>query len=86
MDNDDMRRGVPTNHKVYGDAAAILAGDALLTDAFNLIVREGRIVGIKDATLLDIIDNLSRAAGSEGMIQGQMIDMEAKGSEDIKLE
>lgn len=86
MDNDDMRRGVPTNHKVYGDAAAILAGDALLTDAFNLIVREGRIVGIKDATLLDIIDNLSRAAGSEGMIQGQMIDIEAKGSDDIKLE
>ncbi len=86
MDNDDMRRGVPTNHKVYGDATAILAGDALLTDAFNLIVREGRKAGIKDATLLDIIDNLSRAAGSDGMIQGQMIDVEAQGSDDIKLE
>lgn len=86
MDNDDIRRGVRTNHKVYGDAAAILAGDALLTDAFNLIVAEGKSVGITDGTLLDIIDNISYAAGSHGMIKGQMIDIGIDGDDDLELE
>ncbi len=86
MDNDDIRRGVRTNHKVYGDATAILAGDALLTDAFSLIVAEGKRAGIADGTLLDIIDNISCAAGSHGMIRGQMIDIGVNGNDDIGLE
>lgn len=72
MDNDDMRRGRPTNHKVYGEAVALLAGDALALDAFALLSEntalppEARVVAV---TLL------SRAAGSLGMCRGQTVDM-----------
>lgn len=86
MDDDDLRRGVPTNHKVYGEATAILAGDALLTDAFNLIVRNGRLSGIADKTLLDIIDDVSRAAGLQGMVKGQLKDMEVENNGETTFE
>ena len=77
MDNDDFRRGVPTNHKVFGEAMAILAGDALLTLAFGLVAEnfrsrpEGRLA----AVLADIAD----AAGSRGMVGGQVADLESEG-------
>jgi len=75
MDDDDMRRGFPTNHKVYGEAVAILAGDGLLTDAFNVLANDKNL----DAeTRLRLIRLLSAAAGSIGMIEGQMLDMEAE--------
>ena len=86
MDDDDLRRGVPANHKIYGEATAILAGDALLTDAFNLIIKNSRPRGISGETLLDIIDNISHAAGSHGMIKGQSIDLEIEGNDEITLE
>lgn len=71
MDNDDLRRGKPTNHKVFGEATATLAGDALLTDAF----RVASDPVIPDATALAAVRLLSDAAGKNGMIGGQMIDM-----------
>jgi len=78
IDNDDMRRGRPTCHKVYGEAAAILAGDALLTAAFELIAR----TGIKEkGVLLGVTLELARAAGSTGMIGGQMVDIDSEGKD-----
>ncbi|MEK4147380.1 polyprenyl synthetase family protein [Robertmurraya sp. FSL W8-0741] len=72
MDNDDLRRGRPTNHKVYGDAFAILAGDALLTYSFQLIAETAE-VGAE--TKLKLIRELSVAAGAEGMVGGQVADI-----------
>jgi geranylgeranyl diphosphate synthase type II len=70
MDNDDLRRGRPTNHKVYGDAMAILAGDALNTLAFETIARK-----ISDPALAaKLILELATATGMEGMIGGQVLD------------
>ena len=78
MDDDDLRRGQPTNHKKYGEAVAILAGDALLTLAFQVMsdVRY-RAVCSTDA-LLQATHELSCAAGSTGMVGGQMLDLEGE--------
>ena len=76
IDNDDLRRGSPTCHKAFGEAAAILAGDALLTAAFGMIATtETR----NRSAVLSAIAELSKAAGSIGMIGGQMIDIESEG-------
>jgi geranylgeranyl diphosphate synthase type II len=75
MDNDDLRRGKPTNHKVYGEATALLAGDALLTEAFFLL---GRDYQSEPATALKLVQMLSLAAGVRGMVGGQAIDLKAK--------
>jgi len=81
MDDDDYRRGVLTNHKVHGEAAAILAGDALLTEAFR-IMTDSRVVSSMDpAVVLDVIHDISGAAGAPGMVGGQMADVEAEGKE-----
>lgn len=72
MDDDDLRRGKPTNHKVFGEAYAVLAGDGLLTDAFMLCANNDK-VDIK--TALSAVKVLSESAGSYGMVQGQAIDM-----------
>ncbi len=72
MDDDDYRRGKLTNHMVYGDAVAILAGDALLTLAFTVILRQ-KVVSAE--TLLRVVDEISRAAGAEGMVGGQVLDL-----------
>lgn len=72
MDNDDLRRGKPTNHKVFGEATAILAGDGLLTDAFNII---SSIKNIDDKLKIKAIEILSDRAGSNGMVSGQIADM-----------
>lgn len=69
MDNDDLRRGKPTCHKVFGEATAILAGDALLTLAFEVLC----------STNLKIIQTLSHAAGPFGMVQGQAFDCASEG-------
>lgn len=76
MDDDALRRGVPTNHTIFGEAAAILAGDALLTDAFHVIVSEGLSSGTDPALLCEVIRDISQAAGSRGMIRGQAIDLQ----------
>ncbi|HJV65741.1 MAG TPA: farnesyl diphosphate synthase [Geomonas sp.] len=76
MDDDDFRRGNPTNHKVYGEATAILAGDALLTEAFILLSREE---GGDAAAKLKVIQEIGTASGSRGMVGGQVVDMESEG-------
>ena len=76
MDNDDYRRGKLTNHKVFGDGMAVLAGDALLTLAFEVI---GRQEHTDPATLLRTVQEISTAAGMNGMVGGQAIDLESEG-------
>ncbi|EFR40234.1 polyprenyl synthetase [Selenomonas sp. oral taxon 137 str. F0430] len=75
MDNDDYRRGKLTNHKAYDEGTAILAGDALLTLAFTVILRQQDVPAER---LLRIVDEISRSAGAEGMVGGQMLDLEAE--------
>ena len=77
MDNDDLRRGRPTNHKVYGEALAILAGDALCTIAFHVLAR---LPHATPAVKLRLIEELALASGTEGgMIAGQVHDIEGEG-------
>jgi len=77
MDNDDFRRGVPTNHKVFGEATAILAGDALLTLAFRLVADNARTSNI--SALQEVVVDIADAAGHGGMVAGQVADLEAEG-------
>ena len=79
MDDDDFRRGRPTNHKVFGEANAILAGDALLTEAFRLLADAGANRGLAPAACLRVIETVARCAGSQGMVGGQVVDMESEG-------
>jgi geranylgeranyl diphosphate synthase type II len=78
MDNDDYRRGRLTNHKVFGEAIAILAGDALLTLAFKLIALNGARTG--DARIIaTLVTDIADAAGTDGMVGGQVVDIESEG-------
>jgi geranylgeranyl diphosphate synthase, type II len=81
MDNDDFRRGRPTCHKVYGDAIAILAGDGLLTMAFEVLSdpRHAKVASAKN--LLAITKEIATASGVFGMVGGQVVDMESEGKE-----
>lgn len=74
MDNDDLRRGRPTNHKVYGEAMALLAGDALLTAAFETVLVN--TAGLSAAQVLTGLKVLAISAGAQGMIGGQVMDIE----------
>jgi len=85
MDNDDFRRGNPTNHKVFGDAVAILAGDALLTQAFILLSMPSSIANVPHDRILAVINEFAAAAGSRGMVGGQVVDMETEGKLDLDL-
>lgn len=76
MDNDDYRRGKPTNHKIFGEALAILAGDALLTQAFDIA---SNIKGLDPLKKVEIVKILAQAAGAVGMIKGQVLDIENEG-------
>ena len=77
MDNDDLRRGQPTAHKAFDEATAILAGDGLLTLAFDIL---SRTEAHPDAAIrIDLVSSLARAAGLGGMVGGQMLDLEAEG-------
>ncbi len=79
MDNDDYRRGNPTSHKVFGEALAILAGDALLTEAFSLMARGDLQVGLAAENRLRVISEIATAAGAFGMVGGQVDDVQAEG-------
>jgi geranylgeranyl diphosphate synthase, type II len=79
MDNDDLRRGKPTNHKVFGEAMAILAGDGLLTEAFNLLSRLETPESISAEVLKKIIRLIATASGCHGMVGGQTVDMQSEG-------
>ncbi len=76
MDNDDLRRGRPTNHKVYGEALAILAGDSLLTEAFHVVAQ----AKTQDSeVLLQVLADIALASGAQGMAGGQAIDLASEG-------
>lgn len=83
MDNDDLRRGRPTSHKVFGEGVAVLAGDALLTVAFEILARwkPTERYGLSDA-----VGELARAAGSRFLIGGQVADLEAEGKKSTKAQ
>jgi len=83
MDNDDLRRGKPTNHKIYGDAVAILAGDALLTEAFNVL--SGLRTYHKCENVLTTIEYIAKASGADGMVGGQVLDIENDGTSPGKV-
>lgn len=75
MDNDDLRRGKPTNHIVFGEAAAILAGDNLLNESFNVIAKDKNLSA---DVRIKLVETISAASGQSGMISGQMLDIEAE--------
>lgn len=81
MDDDDLRRGKPTSHKVFGEALAILAGDALLTEAFYLLTRPDLMRDVSPRRRLKAINQVARAAGSYGMVGGQVMDISSEGLE-----
>ena len=83
MDDDDFRRGRPTCHRAFDEGTAILAGDALLTMAFDLLSVENKGEGpkINDHLRLRMVQELARAAGWRGMVGGQQVDMDSEGSE-----
>lgn len=78
MDNDDLRRGKPTNHVVYGEALALLAGDGLLTRAFEIALYNSELVS---NIAIDALKIIASSAGAEGMIGGQVIDMQSEGKD-----
>jgi geranylgeranyl diphosphate synthase type II len=84
MDNDDYRRGKLTNHKVYGEDIAILAGDGLLTYAFEFIATQTQ--NVPPQQVLQTIAHLARAAGAAGLVGGQVVDLESEGKTDVSLE
>ena len=78
MDNDDMRRGKPTNHKVFGEAVAILAGDGLLTEAFRVMAKTP-MGKSKPESLLKVICLVAQGSGYQGMVGGQVTDIQSEG-------
>jgi geranylgeranyl diphosphate synthase type II len=79
MDNDDYRRGMPTSHRVFGEGIAILAGDALLTEAFHLLSRPEFTRDDNTEKRLQVINLIARAAGTAGMVGGQVMDLQGEG-------
>lgn len=84
MDNDDYRRGKLTNHKVYGEDVAILAGDGLLAYAFEFIATQTQQV--PPDRVLRVIGHLGRAVGAAGLVGGQIVDLESEGKPDVSLD
>ncbi|MCC5629139.1 polyprenyl synthetase family protein [Nostoc sphaeroides CHAB 2801] len=85
MDNDDYRRGKLTNHKVYGEDVAILAGDGLLALAFEFVAIQTP-QSVNRELVLQVIARLGRALGAAGLVGGQVVDLESEGKSDISLE
>jgi geranylgeranyl diphosphate synthase type II len=81
MDDDDMRRGKPTSHKVFGEAVALLAGDGLLTEAFHVMTSPDFLNRVRPDALLAAIALIAQAAGYEGMVGGQVVDIQSEGKE-----
>ncbi|MCK4436502.1 polyprenyl synthetase family protein [bacterium] len=86
LDNDDERRGRPSCHKAFGEDIAVLAGDALLTLAFDLLSRNGQVEGVKKEEALSIIEEITRAIGTRGMIGGQVDDLKLEDITQPQLE
>lgn len=86
MDDDDLRRGKPSNHKQFDEATAILAGDALLTEAFGLMSAASIVKGLPADRVLRAIFVLAKASGAGGMVGGQTVDMAFTGRDDVPLD
>lgn len=86
MDDDDLRRGRPTCHKVYGEATALLAGDGLLNLAFELLSDETQYESLSAQEILAVIKAVSNASGVYGMIGGQAIDLACENRDDVTME
>ncbi len=84
MDNDDFRRGKPTNHKVFGDDIAILAGDGLLAYAFEYVAVHTK--GVPAERLLSVVARLGHAVAATGLVGGQVVDLDSEGDTEVTLE
>ncbi|KAH6827258.1 geranylgeranyl pyrophosphate synthase 1 [Perilla frutescens var. hirtella] len=84
MDNDDLRRGKPTNHKVFGEDVAVLAGDAMLAFAFEYVATATR--GVPAARIVRVLGELAKSIGSEGLVAGQVVDICSEGMAGVGLE
>ncbi|KAF6134708.1 hypothetical protein GIB67_002109 [Kingdonia uniflora] len=84
MDNDDLRLGKPTNHTVFGEAIAVLAGDALLALAFEHIANATH--GVSSTRIVRVIRELAKVIGSEGVVAGQVADIQSSGLANVSLE
>ncbi|KAG4157230.1 hypothetical protein ERO13_D02G049600v2 [Gossypium hirsutum] len=84
MDNDDLRRGKPTNHKVFGEDIDVLAGDALLDFAFEHVAVS--IVGVTPGRIVRAIGELAKSIGAEGLVTGQVMDINSEGLTDVGLD
>lgn len=86
MDNDDLRRGKPTNHKVFGEDVAILAGDALLALAFEHLANATPLGQVPPGRIVRAVGELARAIGAQGLVAGQVVDIKSEGIEDVGIE
>ncbi|KAL3514602.1 hypothetical protein ACH5RR_027319 [Cinchona calisaya] len=84
MDNDDLRRGKPTNHKVFGEDVAVLSGDSLLAFAFEYIVTATK--GVSPSRVLSAVGELAKSIGTEGLVAGQVVDLASTGKTNIGLD
>lgn len=84
MDNDDFRRGKPTNHKLYGDDVAILAGDALLSEAFHHVASQTK--GVPAERVVKVLAALGKCVGAEGLAGGQVLDIKSEGKADVNMD
>ncbi|MBI5440237.1 MAG: polyprenyl synthetase family protein [Deltaproteobacteria bacterium] len=81
MDDDELRRGKPTNHVLFGDGIAILAGDALLTDAFAVLASDEVAASTSPELIVKVVGELARGAGTGGMVAGQALDLTSEGKD-----
>lgn len=86
MDDDDLRRGRATCHKQFDDATAILAGDGLLTHAFEVLAKSGQEHGLNENQIVESVGALANAAGPAGMVGGQMADLQSETLTDVSVE
>ncbi|GLT39088.1 hypothetical protein SLA2020_132960 [Shorea laevis] len=84
MDNDDLRRGKPTNHKVFGEDIAVLAGDALLSFAFEHM--SASTIGVTPERIVRAVGELAKSIGTEGLVAGQVVDISSEGLADVGLD
>ncbi|HDG97727.1 MAG TPA: polyprenyl synthetase family protein [Desulfobacterales bacterium] len=78
MDDDELRRGVPTNHIIFGEAVALLAGDGLLTEAFRLMCSSESLKSVSAESIVKVVELVAEAAGYKGMVGGQVADIQAE--------
>ncbi|CBI19649.3 unnamed protein product, partial [Vitis vinifera] len=84
MDNDDLRRGKPTNHKVFGEDVAVLAGDSLLAFAFEHLATATS--GVSSSRIVAAVGELAKSIGAEGLVAGQVVDISSTGQSDVGLD